>query len=173
MVFEELVRKFSPTIKRIAYKLNGRYRSFGHEDLFQEALLHLWKSFGAGKIDDKTDSYILQGCYFHLKNYIRKVNEKTNVVSIEDIFESGGYSFLEEELIFGNSGGDSIRDELDNRLSADDIADEVSREKEKKIILYLKDGLTTREIGKKLGISHVMVVKIIGKIRKRFSNFCD
>ena len=39
MGFEELAKKFSPTVKRIAYKLNGHYRSFNHDDLYQEATL--------------------------------------------------------------------------------------------------------------------------------------
>lgn len=75
MSFQELHQKLSPTIKRIAYRLNGHYRSFNHDDLYQEATIHLWSNFLKGKLSDKTDSYILQGCYFHLKNYIRKVND--------------------------------------------------------------------------------------------------
>ncbi|PIQ87745.1 MAG: hypothetical protein COV73_02500, partial [Candidatus Omnitrophica bacterium CG11_big_fil_rev_8_21_14_0_20_43_6] len=83
MSFQELHRKLSPTIKRIAWRLNGHYRSFNHDDLYQEATIHLWSNFLKGKLSDKTDSYILQGCYFHLKNYIRKVNERSNIVSID------------------------------------------------------------------------------------------
>ena len=97
MSFEELSKKLSPTVKRIAYKLNGRYRSFSHDDLYQEAFLHLWNNFNSGKLSDKTDSYILQGCYFHLKNYIRKVNENPNVISLDmPVGQEEGGSSLEE-----------------------------------------------------------------------------
>src|SRR3989338_8897915 len=83
MDFEVLVKKLSPTLKRITYKLNGHFTFFNDEDLFQEALIHLLQDFRAGRLQDKTDSYILQGCYFHLKNYIRKVNERPNVISFD------------------------------------------------------------------------------------------
>ena len=88
MAFEELVKRLSPTLKRITYRLNGHFTFFNDEDLFQEALVRLWQDFNAGKLDDKTDSYILQGCYFHLKNYIRKCKTRTKLISIEAIVDA-------------------------------------------------------------------------------------
>ena len=75
--FEVLIKRVSPTLKRITYRLNGHFSFFNDEDLFQEALIHLWEDYQKGKIQDKTDSYILQGCHFHLKNYLRKMKPKT------------------------------------------------------------------------------------------------
>ena len=60
MSFEELLEKITPTLKRITYRLNGHFSFFNDEDLFQEALMHLWVEFQQGKLNDKTDSYILQ-----------------------------------------------------------------------------------------------------------------
>ncbi|MCX5704439.1 MAG: hypothetical protein NT066_08150 [Candidatus Omnitrophica bacterium] len=83
MSFEILLKRISPTLKRIAYRLNGHFSFFNDEDLYQEALIHLWLDFKEGKLSDKTDSYILQGCYFYLKNYIRKNYDKANLISLE------------------------------------------------------------------------------------------
>lgn len=73
--FEALVGKLTSTLRRITRKLNGHFTFMDDQDLFQEALIHLWSCFQSGSLDDKTDSYILQGCYFHLKNYIRKAQD--------------------------------------------------------------------------------------------------
>ena len=79
--FEEMLRKLSPTLRRITHKLNGHFTFFDEDDLFQEALEHLWMAFQDGSLGDKTDSYVLQGCYFHLKNYIRKTADKAKLIS--------------------------------------------------------------------------------------------
>lgn len=173
MSFEELNRKFSPTIKRIAYKLNGRYRSFDHDDLCQEATLHLWNAFRQDKLRDKTDSYILQGCYFHLKNYIRKVNERPNVLSLESLFGDEDGTTLEERLPLSSYGGDNIRESLNSKLLVETIQNNGFDRREKKILMLFKDGLTTRDIGKKVGLSHVSIVKALKRIRKKAKRYLD
>jgi RNA polymerase sigma factor (sigma-70 family) len=173
--FEWLVSKFSPGIRRIAYKLNGRFRSFDHNDLYQEALLHLWHDFRSGKLTDKTDSYILQGCYFHLKNCIRKINERPNMVSFESLLDAGEDSNLEDVLLNKYAAQRDIRKLLDDKLVASSIQNNGFSPKEKNVIFALADGLTTREIGAKIGVSHVSVVKMIKRIRvkslKHIDNF--
>ena len=77
-----MMRKLSPTLRRITHKLNGHFTFFDEDDLFQEALEHLWLAFQDGTLGDKTDSYVLQGCYFHLKNYIRKTMDKAKLTSL-------------------------------------------------------------------------------------------
>jgi len=171
MSFEELNNKLSPTIKRIAYKLNGHYRSFSHDDLYQEAILHLWNAFRKGKIGDKTDSYILQGCYFHLKNYIRKINERPNVISLDSLVNKEGMPILEEKMLLHLDGVEDIRENLDSMLTAETIQNNGFDPREKRILMFLRDGLTTRDIGKRIGISHVMVVKIISKLRDQCKKY--
>jgi len=173
MVFDELASKFSPTIKRIAYKLNGHYRSFSHDDLFQEAMFHLWTNFGAGRLKDKTDSYILQGCYFHLKNYIRKENERANVFSIDACLEDDAGFLTQEAFIFKPCAEKEFRDLLDDRLRAERIEDAGFSAREKMVLHLIKEGATTRDIGKRIGISHVMVVKVISSLRKKCVKFID
>jgi DNA-directed RNA polymerase specialized sigma24 family protein len=67
MTLEVVVRRPSPTLKRITRRLNGHHSFFDDEYLYQEALFHLWDGYSRRAIDDRADSYILQGCYYHLK----------------------------------------------------------------------------------------------------------
>ncbi|PIQ90360.1 MAG: hypothetical protein COV71_05005 [Candidatus Omnitrophica bacterium CG11_big_fil_rev_8_21_14_0_20_41_12] len=172
MSFEELHRKFSPTIKRIAYKLNGHYRSFSHDDLYQEASIHLWSNFLKGTLSDKTDSYILQGCYFHLKNYIRKVNERSNVISMDAVLSTNDEATLEDVLGQYWSSPD-CRGDLHNKFLMQSIQDNGFSPKEKSLLAYFSQGLTTRDIGKRMGISHVSVVKLTQKIRVKAKKHLD
>ncbi|MFA5144442.1 MAG: sigma-70 family RNA polymerase sigma factor [Candidatus Omnitrophota bacterium] len=174
MEFEGLIKKFSPTVKRIAYKLNGRYRSFNHDDLYQEAFLHLWTNFNSGKLADKSDSYILQGCYFHLKNYIRKVNEKTDIISLDmPVGEEKDDNALEEILYLGFGSQEDCRDFLHVKFLAEAIQGNGFNPREKRILMFLKEGLTTRDIGKRIGLSHVSVVKAVKMIRKKAKEHFD
>lgn len=172
MSFEELHRKLSPTIKRIAYKLNGRYRSFNHDDLYQEASVHLWSDFLKGKLSDKTDSYILQGCYFHLKNYIRKVNERANSVSIDAALNTDDEATV-EDVLGEHWACPDCRQELHNKFLAQSIRGNGFNPKEKRLLDYFSQGMTTRDIGKRLGISHVSVVKLMQKIRAKAQKHLD
>ena len=171
MHFDKLRENLSPVIKRIAYKLNGKYRTFGHDDLFQEALVHLWTNFSAGRLEDKTESYILQGCYFHLKNYIRKVNEKPDL-SLDEINLSYPEDSGLEDLVVDNFQKD-IRELLDVKLLADSIENNGFNLKEKRVLRLLKGGSTMRDIGKSLGVSHVSIVKMLQKIRVKSKKYLD
>lgn len=172
MSFEELHRKLSPTIKRIAYKLNGHYRSFSHDDLYQEASIHLWSDFQKGKLDDKTDSYILQGCYFHLKNYIRKVNERSNIVSIDAALNTNDEATV-EDVLGEHWACPDCRGDLHNKFLVQSIMDNGFSPREKSLLIYFGQGLTTRDIGKRMGISHVSVVKMMCKVRAKARKHLD
>jgi len=172
MSFQELHQKLSPTIKRIAYRLNGHYRSFNHDDLYQEATIHLWSNFLKGKLSDKTDSYILQGCYFHLKNYIRKVNERSNIISIDTALNTNEEATV-EDILGKYWASDDCRNDLHNRLLAQSIQNNGFAPREKRLLTYFSQGLTTRDIGKRMGISHVSVVKLMQKIRIKARKHLD
>src|SRR3989338_450387 len=88
--FETLMSRLSPTIRRISHRLNGHFTFFDDDDLCQEALAHLWLMSQKGVLKDKTDSYILQGCYFHLKNYIRTSMDKVKLTSIDSPIDEDG-----------------------------------------------------------------------------------
>ncbi|MDD5120717.1 MAG: sigma-70 family RNA polymerase sigma factor [Candidatus Omnitrophica bacterium] len=172
MSFEELHQKLSPTIKRIAWRLNGHSRSFSHDDLYQEASIYLWSNFVKGKLCDKTDSYILQGCYFHLKNYIRKINERSNIISIDAALSVNEEATIED--ILGKYWScEDCRFDLHNKFLAQNIQNNGFNSKEKKLFKYFSQGLTTREIGRHMGISHVSVVKMTQKIRAKAQKYLD
>ncbi len=162
--FESLVDKLSPTLRRIARKLNGHFSFMDDQDLLQEALIHLWCDFLAGNLEDKTDSYILQGCYFHLKNYIRKAHDPTTLLSLNRIMEEDG-PHLEEMLI---AEGRPSCDQVETILEVEAMTGSGTSQRERDVLFFCLEGLTTREIGQKLGISHVSVVKIRNKIRAKY-----
>jgi RNA polymerase sigma factor (sigma-70 family) len=159
--FESFMKRLSPTIKRISHRMNGHFTFFSDEDLCQEALVHLWTSFQDKKLDDKTDSYILQGCYFHLKNYIRTSIDKASFVSLESPIDEDG-TMLEEIIA---SEGPSPIDQAEDKALSEEILKSSLDERELKIVGMSIEGLTVRQIGEKLSISHVAVIKSKKNIR--------
>jgi RNA polymerase sigma factor (sigma-70 family) len=170
MTYEGLLERISPKLKGITHRLNGCFTYFNEEDLYQEALLHLWQDFQAGKLADKTDSYILQGCYFHLKNYLRKVRTKVNIVSIETLVEGEDFD-LGQVLSKDDSG--SYSDSLDNKLFYEIIRNNGLTKREKDVLSFYAEGLTVRQIGLRLGISHVRVVKLMARIKDKYRKYRD
>jgi len=144
--------------------MNGHFTFFNDDDLCQEAYIHLWLSFQNGKLDEKTDSYILQGCYYHLKNHIRMSIDKMNAVSLESPVDEDG-TLLKDLLA---SQDTTIIDGMEEKILLDFIEKDGLKDREKKVLDLSLAGLTTREIGAKLNISHVAVVKI----RKRIKDKC-
>ena len=165
MEFEDRLKKLSPTLRRITHKLNGHFSFFDDDDLYQEALECLWIWFRQGKLSNKTDSYILQGCYYHLKNYLRKTLDRARLVSLSNIIDEEG-STLEKFLAFEDKAPSDSAAEvlLDKELGSAGLTS-----REKMVLKYSLNGLTIREIGSRLGVSHVMVVKL----KKRIKIKCD
>ncbi|OPY75573.1 MAG: sporulation sigma factor SigK [Syntrophorhabdus sp. PtaU1.Bin058] len=167
MDFEGVVRRLSPTLKRITKKLNGHHSFFDDDDLYQEALCHLWTAHNKGAIDGKTDSYILQGCYYHLKNYLRKVREHGVSISMSNpVGEDGMYfeDFLVSEDI-------KTLDYIEGKLEVESLEEQCLSKREREVLSCFLEGMSMREIGSRLGISHVMVLKIKNKIRDKYIGF--
>lgn len=164
--FEKLIKKLSPTIRRISHRLNGHFTFFNDDDLCQEALAHLWVLFRQNKLNDKTDSYILQGCYFHLKNYIRTSMDKASFTSIEKPIDEEG-TMLHEILA---SRKNEYLERLEDEVLHEAMIENAATEREKQALNYLLDGLTTREIGAKLGISHVSIIKLKNRLKAKCKN---
>ena len=164
MSFDVLMKRISPTLQRITQKLNGHFTFMDHEDLFQEALLHLWADFQGGALDDKTDSYLLQGCYYHLKNYIRTVQDKAPLVSLNDMVDEEAVR-LEEIL---EAEDVAVFDYVDGKMQVEALLESGLTQRERDVLALSMEGMTTREIGQKLGISHVAVVKVRNKLKGRY-----
>lgn len=165
--FEILVTRLSPTLKRITRKLNGHHSFFDDEDLYQEALIHLYAGFRQGTLADKTDSYILQGCYFHLRNYLRKVHENGTFVSLSHPIGEDGGSL--EEILPADDGHPF--DYVESKLDVESGERQYLNDRERKVLSYFMEGMSMREIGEHLGISHVMVLKIRNKIKDKYTRF--
>jgi len=172
MEFENLVKKLASKLKGITYKLNYRFTFFNDEDLFQEALVHLWKEFSAGKLADKTDSYILQGCYFYLQNYIRTVKNKLTPLSLDIHIGEEGEHF-EEALSLRDEKSDDYFHRLNEKLTVEIIRNNGLTIREKELLPLFAEGLTIRQIGKRVGVSHVMVLKMKAEIRKKCLKHLD
>ncbi len=166
MSFDALVKRITPTLQRIAQKLNGRFTFMDHDDLFQEAMLHLWSRYQAGGLEDKTDSYVLQGCYYHLKNYIRTVQDKAPTLSLSSMMDEQGVTL--EEII--EADGVEPFEYVEGKMQVEALLDSGLSQREREVLGLSMEGLTTREIGQLLGISHVAVVKIRNKIKARYEH---
>jgi RNA polymerase sigma factor (sigma-70 family) len=162
--FNKLITRLSPTIKKITRKLSFRFSFVDDTDLYQEALLYLWTKLSAPDGEDKTDSYILQGCYFHMRNHIRTVQDGAPLINLSEPAGEDGIS-LEDILPWE---GISAYDEVEGRLQIEAMIAQGMTDQELSVLLLSLEDLTTREIGDKLGVSHVRVVKIKNRIKDRY-----
>lgn len=164
MKFEDLIKRLSPKLKGITKKIGSEFSFFDNEDLYQEALLHLWEGWNKDEFCDKTDSFILQGCFFFLKNYVRKTCKKIDFRSV-----SFNNSFHEKDVtleeMLSSDDASSPADFTKCKLLIENICNRITKKEKDVFVLSLQDW-TTREIGQKLGISHVMVVKIKKRIKR-------
>jgi DNA-directed RNA polymerase specialized sigma24 family protein len=141
-------------LSRIVYRLTAD--AVLHEDLMQEALVHLWLL--EERKPGQSQSWYLQSCKFHLQNFIsagRSVDSpkrKRGKVSLSD-----GDDQI-EEMVTGFDG-DSV---MFAQVSARDIVTSLSCRLtpfERSILDYLAEGLRAREIALKLKVTHPTVIK--------------
>ena len=95
------------------------------------------------------------------------------MVSFESLLDAQGDSTLEDMLLNKYVTQPDTRKQLDDKLVAYSIQNNGFNPKEKKVLHSLANGLTTREIGKKIGVSHVSVVKMIKRIREKSFKHID
>src|SRR6266516_3701602 len=131
------------------------------EDLLQEAWIHLWLT--ETRRPGQTKSWYLKSSKFHLLHYLASGR------SIDSPKRGRGYSHSEQdseqleefpELV---DPGDSVL----SQVGARDIISLLSPHLcpcENAVLDGLADGLGVREIGRRLGISHTMVVRHRSKI---------
>lgn len=172
MSFEEVLSFLTPRLKQLALKYRTCCCFSDEQDLFNEMVLLLWKKWQAGELQGKTDSYIVQACYFHLRNYLRNVQDQQRCMSLE---EPTGACDDNEEMALGELVPDrspGMSEYTEGKALYEKIMNNGLSRREKEVIGYLYDGFTVREIGQMLHISHTMVVKykqsISRKVSKRY-----
>ena len=136
------------------------------EDLLQEALIHLWLT--ESRRPNQTKSWYLQSCKYHLLHYLasgRSIDSgkrrASQIINGQDWDDRDGFP---EEIDSGNS--------VLTWVSARDIISLLSPQllpHERAVLNCFADGLGPREIGRKLKMSHTMVIKHRRKIASLFS----
>jgi DNA-directed RNA polymerase specialized sigma24 family protein len=135
------------------------------EDLLQEALIHLWLT--ETRRPGQTKSWYLQSCKYHLLHYLASGR------SVDSGKRRAGQYFASQ----AGDEWDSVPEESDSGnsvltwVSARDIISLLSPQllpHEKAVLYCFADGLGPREIGRKLNMSHTMVIKHRRKIASLF-----
>lgn len=166
----EVIVRIRYQLKAIIRKLNIMNQYIDSDDLYQEALLYLWQQNESGKLIGKNDSYILQGCYYYLKNFIRK-RIKPDHKKINKVY---CFNLSEQNREIEKNTTHSHNQHTENYALAEYLYyDEFSKKlsiKERALLNFRIKGLTTREIGKELGISHTMVSKIRKKMIEKYQS---
>lgn len=163
MDFDTLFQKIEPAIRFMARKYWYGYRlNYGWEDLYQEICLYLWDKFKSGVPEGINKAYIIRGCEFFTLNYTRKLRDKVRVVSLEEPINDNGNTLKEVLPLPGGNGKESI----DRVLAVKDITSRLVNERESQVVSCLSQGYTTRETGRRMGISHVGVIKIKKRIAR-------
>jgi RNA polymerase sigma factor (sigma-70 family) len=136
------------------------------EDLLQEAMVHLWLT--ETRRPGQTRSWYLQSCRFHLQHYLNSGRSIDSAKRWRDQLPLMEHSAEEES---GGEVGDSGNSVLTS-VSAREIMSLLApllTPQEQAVLNCLADGLGPREIGRKMNLSHTMVIRHRRKIAELFS----
>jgi len=162
--FDVWIVRLMPGVKGIVHKLQTRSCVMDGDDLTQAALIHLWTLFSQGSARDKTESYLLQGCYHHLRNQLRLKRHTSMECSLDEDAPHLEPDPYEERSI---RDPHSLEDAFHGEWLLRSVHESGLTQREKTVLSQLLDGSTVREIGSHLGVSHVQVVKIKKSIRSK------
>ena len=160
-MFDQLYRKIAPRLKKIAKRHNGHGSFIDEDDLYQEMCVYLWDHYRDGVPEGINEAYIAKGCEFHILNYLRKNREKVYIISIDQPLNEEGETM--RDILPDRS---RPRETVDNDMVKEEIRNNGFSEKEKAVFFLLAEGRTMREAGRRLNISHVMVLKYKKKLIK-------
>ena len=131
------------------------------EDLLQEAMVHLWLT--QTRRPDQTRSWYLQSCRFHLHHYLNSGRSIDSGKRWHDQLPLIDHSEEEETAAEPGDSGNSVVNSVSVREIMSLLSLELSRQ-EQAVLECLADGLGPREIGRKLSLSHTMVIRHRRKI---------
>lgn len=157
MDFDTLFKRISPILRHIAKSIQVNDVTIDEEDLYQEMCKYVWERYADGLPIGINISYVINGCRFYIQNYLRKSYHRQRFQSLDELMtsENNEHSFSK---IFPQDATSSERQSYYNKLSIEILLDRFT-EKQRKVLFLLMKDYTSREIGKELGISHVMVLK--------------
>jgi len=134
-----------------------------HDDLMQEALVHLW--LREARYPGQKKSWYLQSCRFHLQHYLesgRSVDStKRRSGQIQLPQDEDGEAALQEHKTSDTT--------FFSQISAKELLNLLSKwltPRENAILDCLADGLGAREIARKLNITHPTATRSRRKIAK-------
>ena len=126
------------------------------EDLLQEAMVHLWLT--ETRRPDQTRSWYLQSCRFHLQHYLNSGRSIDSGKRWRDQLPLTDHSEEEEAAAEEGDSGNSVVNSVSVREIMSLLALQLSKQ-ERAVLDCLADGLGPREIGRKLKLSHTMVIR--------------
>ncbi len=164
MDFNILFNKIAPKLKMIARRHNGHGFFIDEDDLYQEMCIRLWNNFKDGVPDGINEAYIARGCEFHILNYLRIKREKAHLISLEEPIGENGTTLKE----FLPNKEESLDRYINRTITIDTIKNNGFSKREKEVFSLLLEGYTVREAGNKMGVSHVMVIKLKQSIIRKW-----
>jgi len=165
--FDDLIKRVSEKLKGLIYKIHYASSFIDQDDLYQEAVCHLWQRFERQELSDKNESYILKSCYFHLKNFQRTQTEKFSILRPTEEGEENDECIEPLGLVADKKDNLNY---LNARVLVSDIQNNGLTKREKEVFSLMLAGLNVREIAGRIGVSHVRVVKIKARIREKYEN---
>ncbi len=163
MKFTETIEKLERKLRKIAGDVTGNKAD--QDDLLQEGWLYLWKN--REKLENKTISYVLRGCYFRFIDYFRqgssidsKSRENVIVISLYYTSDEGQTPLVSIISSEAEDGKDvliakDLEEQIRNGLNA----------KLKETYDLLLEGHTLGEMAKELNLTHEAVRLRVKKIR--------
>jgi DNA-binding CsgD family transcriptional regulator len=131
------------------------------EDLLQEALIHLWLT--EARRPGQTRSWYLQSCNYHLLHYLAAGRSVDSGKRKRGQVENPNAGQGRIDLLDPPDSGETVL----GYVSARDIISQLSpmlAPHERAVLDCFADGLGPREIGRKLKLSHTMVIRHRRKI---------
>ncbi len=140
------------------------------DDLLQEALIHLWTMEIARS--GQTRSWYLQSCKYHLQHYLAGGRSVDSAKRRDGRLELSADGEFENSFVEDFDSGSSLFD----AVSARDIISLLSPRLDNQgraVLKCLADGLRLREIGRRLNVSHTLVIRHRRKIASLYKRLED
>jgi RNA polymerase sigma-70 factor, ECF subfamily len=149
--FEQLVREHNGRIRRIArrFAANGAV-----DDLVQDILTRLWRSYGGFRGDSKVESWIYRVSLNAAMTHV------TETVKARDLHSAVSAQSAATESVPGGASGANILSDFLGRLGDVDAS----------ILMMYMDGLTADEMSGVLGITGNAINVRINRMKRKFTD---